>query len=123
MGTGDEVPPPVPYDHQDVFAGDLFLALAAEGRLVVDADRADQVIADLEATMSLVTARVRLLELWRRLSGPVLDDLGVDVERTVIDTIFADQLAPGRLEEALRELPKYVEAFKAARRPGPPSSR
>lgn len=123
MGAGDELPPPVPYHPDDTFAGDLFLALAAEGRLVLDADRADQVIADLEATMSVVSARVRLLELWRRLSGPVLDDLDCDAERTMVDTVFADQLAPGRLEEAMRELPKYVQAFKAARRPELPPGR
>jgi hypothetical protein len=116
MGSADEVRPLAPYDPADTFAGDLFLSLAAEGRLVVDTERADEVIAALEETMNLVSARVRLLELWRRLSGPVLDDLDPDVERTVVDTVFADQLAPGRLEEALQELPKYVEAFKAARR-------
>jgi hypothetical protein len=121
MGSGDEAQPLVPYDPADTFAGDLFLALAAEGRLVLDSERADQVIADLEETMNLVSTRVRLLELWRRLSGPVLDDLDPDVERTVIDAVFADQLAPGRLEEAMRELPKYVEAFKAARRSAPPA--
>jgi hypothetical protein len=108
------------YDPDDGFAGDLLLALAAEGRLVLDADRADQVIAGLEETMSLLAARMRLLELWRRLAGPVLDDLDPDVERTVIDTVFADQLAPGRLADALRELPKYVEAFKEARRTSSP---
>jgi hypothetical protein len=120
MGSGDAVPAP---DPDDTFAGDLFLMLAADGRLVLDADRADQVIAGLEATMNQVTSRVRLLELWRRLSGPVLDDLDADVERTVIDTVFAEQLAPGRLEEALRELPKYVEALKVARKASPPPGR
>jgi hypothetical protein len=35
----------------------------------------------------------------------------------MVDTVFADQLAPGRLEEAMRELPKYVQALKTARRP------
>jgi hypothetical protein len=123
MGSGDKLRSPAPYDPDDTFAGDLFLTLAAEGRLVLDAERADQVIADLEETMSLVTARVRLLELWRRLAGPVLDDLDRDAERTMVDTVFADQLAPGRLEEAMRELPKYVQAFKAARRTGSPPGR
>jgi hypothetical protein len=121
MGSGDAVPPVALYDPDDGFAGDLMLALAAEGRLVLDAERADQVIAGLEETMSLVAARVRLLELWHQLSGPVLDDLAPDVERTVIDTVFADQLAPGRLADAMRELPKYVEAFKEARRTAPPA--
>jgi hypothetical protein len=119
MGARDEAQPLAPYDPADAFAGDLFLALAAQGRLVLDTERADQVIADLEHTMNLVSARVRLLELWRRLSAPVLDDLDPDSERTLVDTVFADQLAPGRLEEAMRELPKYVEAIKAARRTEP----
>jgi hypothetical protein len=122
MGSGDAVPATVLFDPDRVFAGDLFLALATEGRLVLDAERADQVIAELEETVSLVTARVRLLELWHRLPAPVLDDLDADVERTVIDTVFADQLAPRRLEQAAQELPKYVEAFKAARRAAPPAS-
>jgi hypothetical protein len=122
MGSDDAVSPPVLYDPDEAFAGDLLLALAAEGRLVLDADRADEVIAGLQETLNLLAARVRLLELWDRLSGPVLDDLDPDVERTVIDTVFADQLAPGRLREALRELPKYVEAFKEARRTAPPAS-
>jgi hypothetical protein len=120
MGSGDEAPPAALYDPSEAFAGDLFLKLAEQGRLVLDAEQADQVIADLEETMNLVNARVRLLQLWRRLSGPVLDDLDPDVERTVIDTVFAEQLVPGRLEEALRELPKYVEALKVARRAVPP---
>jgi len=119
MGSGDEAPPAALYDPSEAFAGDLFLTLATQGRLVMDAEQADRVIAELEETMNLVNSRVRLLDLWRRLSGPVLDELDTDVERTVIDTVFAEQLVPGRLEEAMRQLPKYVEAFKVARRADP----
>jgi hypothetical protein len=119
MGSDDE-PSPAGAVADEAFAGDLFLALASQGRLVLDPDQADRVIAELEETLSLVIARTRLLELWRRLSGPVIDDLAPDVEQTVIDAVFADQLAPGRLESAMRELPKYVEAFKVARRPAAP---
>jgi hypothetical protein len=120
MGSDDEQPSPAGAAADGAFAGDLFLALASQGRLVLDPDQADRVIAELEETLRLVIARARLLELWRRLSGPVIDDLAPDVEQTVIDAVFADQLAPGRLESAMRELPKYVAAFKVARRPAAP---
>ncbi|HET9516152.1 MAG TPA: hypothetical protein VFO77_00350 [Actinoplanes sp.] len=53
MGTADEVPSSG--TGLDPFAGDLFLALAAQGRLVVDAERADRIMAELRATMTLAT--------------------------------------------------------------------
>jgi hypothetical protein len=102
---------------QDVsgeFAGELFLRLAAEGRLVVDAGRADRMIAELEETLAVLHARRRVLELWRT-HAPAIENLPPEVADSVVDAVFADQLAPGRLEEATRELPKYVAALKAAR--------
>ena len=98
------------------FAGELFLALATEGRLVVDAARADRLIADLEQTLAVVRTRLRVLELWHADPAPTIDDLPLDVAESVVDAVFADQMAPGRLERATRELPKYVAALKAARR-------
>lgn len=103
--------------HGDVeFAGELFLHLAAEGRLVVEAGRADRLIADLEATLAVLRGRLRALELWRSHPAPTLDGLPPEVAAAVVDALFADQLAPGRLERAAGELPKYVAALRAARR-------
>ncbi|GAA0794264.1 hypothetical protein [Spirilliplanes yamanashiensis] len=96
-----------------MYAGDLFLALADQGRLVLDADEAEEIIAGLERTLEALAARVRLLDAWR--SG-LADAYGMP--QPVIDAVFAEQLAPGRTDEAIRELPKYVEALRrATRRP------
>jgi hypothetical protein len=104
-------------DDADIeFAGELFLNLAEQGRLVVDAGRADRLIADLEATLAVLRARLRTLEAWRAGPAPAIDSLPAEVADAVVDAVFADQLAPGRLERASRELPKYVAALRAARR-------
>jgi hypothetical protein len=108
------------HDAPEPFAGDLFLSLAADGRLVVDAARADALIADLERTLDLITARLRLVRIWQQLPEPAVDDLPPEFSQSVIDAIFVDQLAPGRLERAVAELPKYIEALYVARRRGAP---
>lgn len=96
-----------------MYAGDLFLALADQGRLVLDADEAEEMIAGLERTLDALAVRVRLLEAWR--TG-LADAWGMP--QHVVDAVFAEQIAPGRTDEAIRELPKYVEALRrAARRP------
>jgi hypothetical protein len=110
MSRGDERP-----DAYDDFAGELFLRLATEGRLVVDCDRADELIADLEQTLAVLKARLRVLAVWEQNPAPHLGTLPSDVAETVVDAVFADQLAPGRLARAAVELPKYVAALKAAR--------
>ena len=97
------------------FAGELFLTLATEGRLVVDSRRADELIADLEQTLAVLHARLRVLEVWHQHPAPTIGKLPPEVAETVVDAVFADQLAPGRLERAAVELPKYVAALKAAR--------
>ena len=102
------------------FAGELFLTLAAEGRLVVDASQADEIIEGLERTLEMITARQRVLRIWQQLPGPVMDTLAPDMVQAVVDTVFVDQLVPGQLEQAVRELPKYIEALKVARRLLPP---
>ncbi|MBL7253216.1 hypothetical protein [Paractinoplanes lichenicola] len=91
------------------FAGELFRSLAAEGRLRLDAGQADAAIAGLERTLSEVRARLRLLE--HRQPGSA-----ADLSDAVVDAVFADQLAPGRLELATVEIPKYIEALRRARR-------
>jgi hypothetical protein len=103
----------------DRYAGELFLALAAEGRLVLDPALADPVIAHLEATVREVDDRVERLDRWRRRPEPVTAAPARVIDQRVTDVVFADQIAPGQLEQAQRELPKYLAAFKIARRPSP----
>lgn len=102
------------------FAGELFLTLAAEGRLVMDPARADQAIAGLERTLSLIRARLRIIRIWQHSPTQRVDELPEELANDVVDAVFADQLAPGRLEQAVTELPKYIEALRRARglRPG-----
>jgi hypothetical protein len=102
------------------FAGELFLTLAAEGRLVLDSVRADEAISALERTLSLARARLRVLRIWQHTPAQRVDDLPRELSDDVVDAVFADQLAPGRLEEAVVELPKYIEALRQARRLVPP---
>jgi hypothetical protein len=92
------------------FAGDLFLTLAAEGRLVIDADRADALLAGLSRTLEQVQSRLRLVRIWHELPRPA------PLTPALVDAAFTDQLAPGRLEDAARELPKYIAAVQAAKR-------
>ncbi|GGK98131.1 hypothetical protein [Mangrovihabitans endophyticus] len=99
------------------FAGELFLALASEGRLVIDAARADDAIAGLERTLNELTSRLQLLRMWERTPEPTVDGLPDDIVLDVVDAVFAEQLAPGQLERAVLELPKYIQALHLARRP------
>lgn len=107
----------------DSFAGELLLALAREGRFVLDAARADQAIADLESTLSTVRARLRLLRIWRDAPPQRVDEIPDELALDVVDAIFADQLAPGRLELAAAEIPKYIEALRQARLVPPETGR
>jgi hypothetical protein len=97
------------------FAGELFRRLAAEGRLRLDAGQADAAIASLEDTLDQVRARLRILRR-RQQAGPGPSG---DLSDEAVDAIFADQLAPGQLELATVEIPKYIEALRRARC-GPP---
>jgi hypothetical protein len=103
-------------DVPEPFAGDLFMSLAAEGRLVVDAVRADELIADLERTLDMITTRLRLVRIWQQLREPAVDELPEALSQSVVDAVFVAQLAPGQLERAVDELPKYIQALQAARR-------
>ncbi|GLY00714.1 MULTISPECIES: hypothetical protein [Actinoplanes] len=98
----------------DEFAGETFLALANEGRLVVAPEQADALIAGLEQTIAVLNERLRLLDLWQR--SPSLAEMPPAMADTVVDVVFDDQLCPGRIERAARELPKYVAALRTARR-------
>lgn len=103
------------------FAGDLFLTLAAEGRLVLKTRDADRIIAGLERTLSEVRDRLRTIEELHRGRGRIL--AGRAIARTTVDAQFVEQVAPGRLEEAAVELPKYIEAIRLAGRNGSEGNR
>jgi hypothetical protein len=96
------------------FAGELFLNLAEEGRLVVDAGRADEAIAGLERTLAQIRARLRVIRIWQQVPAQRVDELPAELVQDVVDAVFVDQLAPGQLERAAAELPKYIEALRLA---------
>lgn len=96
------------------FAGELFLTLAAEGRLVVDPRRADEVIAGLEGTLAQIRARLRVIRIWQQTPAQRVGDLPEELVQDVVDAVFVDQLAPGQLESAAVELPKYIAALRRA---------
>jgi len=98
------------------FSGELFRTLAEEGRLVVDDETADEVIGELQRTLASIESRLRMIRIWQHEATGRLTDLPGDLARTVVDAVFAEQIAPGRLELAAVELPKYIEAFQRARR-------
>ncbi|MEV6600244.1 hypothetical protein AB0M36_25855 [Actinoplanes sp. NPDC051346] len=96
------------------FAGELFLTLATEGRLVVDAACADKVIADLERTLAQIRSRLRVIRIWQQLPARRVGELPDELMQDVVDAVFVDQLAPGQLERAATELPKYIQALRRA---------
>jgi hypothetical protein len=100
-------------------AGELFLLLATEGRLVLDEASADEVIAGLERTLALIRARLRVMRIWHQQPAGRVEELPDEVARDVVDAVFTDLMAPGQLEQAATELPKYIEAIRRARRPQP----
>ena len=97
------------------FAGEVFLTLAAEGRLHIDSATADGIIAELEETLALVRNDLRVLEICQSVPRRLVADLPEGIADAVIETMFRDQVSPGRLAEAARELPKYIEALRLAR--------
>lgn len=101
---------------REPFAGDLVLRLAAEGWLVLSPEQADRIIADLERTLADVRSCLRRAELSRKLRDMTdsVTDLAADVDRLVVDSAFAGQIAADRWEQALVELPKYIQAFRIA---------
>ncbi|WP_329791572.1 hypothetical protein V1227_06525 [Lentzea sp. DG1S-22] len=97
------------------YRGDLVLSLAEDGRLTLGVAEADELIAGIEHTLSLLRMREWGLQVWRQSSWRGRAEPESSVERFVFDAAFSEQIAPGRLEAALRELPKYLEAFQIAR--------
>ncbi|GAA3351194.1 hypothetical protein GCM10020358_80040 [Amorphoplanes nipponensis] len=96
------------------FAGELFLHLAAEGRLVVDAVDAEAAIVGLERTLAQIRARLRILGIWQQIPARRVGDLPGDLARDVVDAVFTEQLAPGQLARAAAELPMYIAALRRA---------
>jgi hypothetical protein len=101
------------------FAGELFLMLATEGRLIVDEASAERMIAGLERTLTLVRARLRVTRIWYRQPAGRIEELLDVLAGDVVEALFTDQMAPGHLEQAAAELPKYIEALRRAQRPQP----
>ncbi|SCF39983.1 hypothetical protein GA0070216_11399 [Micromonospora matsumotoense] len=95
--------------------GELLLTLASQGRLVLPAEQADEAIAALELTLSAVRARLRILHIWQHIPTQRVEEIPDELALDVVDALFADQLAPGRLELAVTEIPKYIEALRRAR--------
>lgn len=95
----------------DGFAGELFLTLATEGRLVVDARQADELIAGLQRALCSVETRLRLAEQCPEKAGGESQEL--------VDAVFMEQIAPGHLRRAADQIPKYIESLRRARRERP----
>lgn len=102
-------------EHDMTFRGDLVLSLAEDGRLMLGVAEADELIAGIENTLSLLRMREWGLQVWRQASWQERGGGNPSVEQFVFDAAFSEQIAPGRLEAALQELPKYLEAFRIAR--------
>lgn len=108
---------PIDRDSDVPFASELFLTLAREGRLVLDAADADRAIAGLQHALDVVGARLHAL---RGRSAPDPGPGGGfagDGPDELVNAVFIDQIAPGYLERAAVELPRYIAAVRAARRP------
>jgi hypothetical protein len=102
------------------FAGDLFLRLASEKRLKIDAALADTTIAELARTLAVVHSRLRLLRIWQTPHGCTLNDVPDNLARDIVHVGFLDQVLPGQLERAATEIPKYIDALRLARVAEPP---
>jgi hypothetical protein len=96
-------------DRPPVYAGDLFIRLAVNGQLKVDAVLADRTIADLERTLCAVRSRLMMLSERRCRRA------GFELRPGVVEVVFQEQMFPGRLERAAVEIPKYLEALRRAR--------
>ncbi|GAA1643203.1 hypothetical protein [Actinoplanes couchii] len=106
----------MPDESWSPFAGDLFLTLARRGCLTVEPARAQEILAGLEKTLSVVRARHEIL-CRRQPSGPRADELPEEPAGAVTDAVFVEQVAPGLTEKALAELPKYIESIRRAAEP------
>ncbi|MDQ2587983.1 hypothetical protein [Saccharothrix yanglingensis] len=102
---------------QEDFAGDLFLRPAVDGRLVLEQEEADRIIADLKRTLDVVADRQRMIDLLRDVSLDKLRHLHPGLESIVADAVFEEQVTEGHLRRTLHELPKYIEALEMAKRP------
>jgi hypothetical protein len=102
-------------EEEVVYGGDLVLSLAEDGRLALGVAEADELIAGLEHTLMVLRLRECGMQVWQRPSWREVGECFPAVEQFVDDVAFVEQIEPGRLEAALRELPKYLEAFRIVR--------
>ncbi|MGM1063888.1 hypothetical protein [Saccharothrix sp. Mg75] len=116
MPPGDEGAVPFP---REEFGGDLFLLLAADGRLVLEPAEADRIIAGLKRTLDVVADRLRMVDLLRDVPLDKLRRLHPGLDRVVADAAFEEQVTGGHLRRTLHELPKYIEALELAKRSAP----
>lgn len=107
----------IDHDSGSPFAGELFLTLATEGRLVLDAAAADRAIADLQRSLDTVRARLEAARRWNDCAERRVANLHGKGAEDVVDGVFIGLTAPGLLEQAATELPKYLEALRVAREP------
>ncbi|BCY07251.1 hypothetical protein [Actinoplanes sp. L3-i22] len=108
---------PIDRDDDLPFASELFLTLAREGRLVLDAADADRAIAGLQHALDVVRARLGAVRDRTGLDpGPAAGFAG-DGSAELVNAVFIEQIAPGFLQRAAVELPRYIAALRAARRP------
>lgn len=105
---------PTSRDHAERFDGDLFIRLAAEGWLVMRAEQAEQVIAELESTLERIRSLLRNVELAQKLRELADTDVLSQVDSLVVESVFMGQISADRWEQALVELPKYIRAFRIA---------
>ncbi|GAA2793367.1 hypothetical protein [Crossiella cryophila] len=88
-------------------AGDLFLRLAADGLLALDAEQAAGIVAELVRTLDSVCLLLRCAGEDERESAA---DWLIPGER--VAAVAVDRRS---LEAARLELPKYIEAFRLVR--------
>ncbi|MFI9009996.1 hypothetical protein ACIGNX_22465 [Actinosynnema sp. NPDC053489] len=96
---------------------DVVLRLVVEGRIALEPAEADRVIGELERTLDAVAERMRVVDLLRGTTLADLRRIHPDVERAVVDAVFAEQVGGGRLRWALDALPKYIKALEEAKKP------
>ncbi|MET8759970.1 hypothetical protein [Lentzea sp. NPDC004782] len=102
-------------EYDVTYRGDLMLSLAEDGKLTIEVAEADELIAGIERTLSLLRLREWGLQAWRHPSWRECGGHDPSIEQFVVDAAFFEQVTPGGLEAALRELPKYLNAFRIAR--------
>ena len=111
----DSLPRQMTGNGESVFLGDGLLELAQSGAFVLDPERADGLIGDLEVALDLVRARISVNEMFVAQPRLSLDGFAPEVADAVAGAVFVEQVAPGRMEASLEELPKCIQALQLAK--------